>query len=177
MLFSFDENLSFVFIKFALKMYFIIKKTNAYIFDNSIHIWHRHDRDRMVVGFTTACAISGYHHWCYQFESRSDRGVQHYVIKFVSDSDRSVVFSVSSGFLQYNWPHDITEILLKVVLSTIKHKPKVYIKKIHCIKYCSYVLFKLSLDNNCVCSFFFLLLQKMIKQPILNSVHFLVQLL
>ena len=39
----------------------------------------------MVVGFTTTYAISGYHHWCCEFESRSGRGVQHYVIKFVSD--------------------------------------------------------------------------------------------
>jgi len=37
-------------------------------------------RDRMVVGFTTTYAISAYHHWCCEFESRSGRGVQHYVI-------------------------------------------------------------------------------------------------
>ena len=42
-------------------------------------------RDRMVVGFTTTDAISVYHHWWCEFESRSGRGVQHYVIKFVSD--------------------------------------------------------------------------------------------
>jgi hypothetical protein len=41
--------------------------------------------DRMVVGFTTTYAISAYHHWCCEFQSRSGRGVQHYVIKFVSD--------------------------------------------------------------------------------------------
>jgi len=41
--------------------------------------------DRMVVGFRTTCAISAYHHWCCEFESRSGRGAQHYVIKFVSD--------------------------------------------------------------------------------------------
>jgi len=41
--------------------------------------------DRMEVGFTTTCALSAYHHWCSEFESRSGRGVQHYVIKFVSD--------------------------------------------------------------------------------------------
>jgi len=29
----------------------------------------------MVVGFTTACAISAYHHQCYKFESRSLRGI------------------------------------------------------------------------------------------------------
>ena len=36
------------------------------------------------VGFTITCAISAYHHWCCEFESRSGRGVQHYMIKFVS---------------------------------------------------------------------------------------------
>jgi len=43
-------------------------------------VWRR-GRDRMVVGFTTTYAISAYHHWCCEFESRSGRGVQHYVIK------------------------------------------------------------------------------------------------
>ena len=42
-------------------------------------------RDRMVVGFTTTYAISAYHHWCREFESRWGRGVHHYVMKFVSD--------------------------------------------------------------------------------------------
>jgi hypothetical protein len=66
--------------------------------------------DRMVVGFTTTYAISVYHHWCCEFESRSGWGVQHYVIKFVSN-----LWQVGS-FLR----HDITEILLKVALNTIK---------------------------------------------------------
>ena len=52
------------------------------------------DRDRMVDGITTAYAISVYHYWCCEFESRSGRGVQHYVIKFVIDL-RQV-----GGFLQ-----------------------------------------------------------------------------
>jgi hypothetical protein len=34
-----------------------------------------HDRDRMVVGFTTTCAISAYHHWSCGFEPRSWRSV------------------------------------------------------------------------------------------------------
>jgi len=42
-------------------------------------------RDIMVVGFTTTCAISAYHHGSCEFESRSWRGIQHYVIKFVND--------------------------------------------------------------------------------------------
>ena len=42
-------------------------------------------RNRIVVGFTTTCAISAYHHWCCELESRLERGLQHYVIKFASD--------------------------------------------------------------------------------------------
>jgi len=37
-------------------------------------------RDRMVVRFTTTCAISAYHHWCFEVYS-----IQQYVKKFVSD--------------------------------------------------------------------------------------------
>jgi len=39
----------------------------------------RHGRDRIVVGFTTTYAISGYHHWRCEVESRSGRGIQHFV--------------------------------------------------------------------------------------------------
>jgi len=45
----------------------------------------RRDRERMVVGFTTTYAISAIQQWCYEFESRSGRDVQHYVIQFVND--------------------------------------------------------------------------------------------
>ena len=43
----------------------------------------RRGRVRVVVGFTTTFAISAYHHWCCEFESRSDEvfSIQHYVIK------------------------------------------------------------------------------------------------
>jgi len=61
-------------------------------------------RDRMVVGFTTTYAISAYHHWCCEFESRLGQSVQHYVIKIVSELQQV------GGFLwflwfppQYNW--------------------------------------------------------------------------
>jgi len=56
----------------------------------------------MVVGFTNAYAISAYHHWCCEFESRSERGIQHYVIKFVSDL-RQV-----GGFLRFPPPIKLT---------------------------------------------------------------------
>jgi hypothetical protein len=47
----------------------------------------RRGRDRMVVGFTTIYAISAYHHWCCEFESRLGEvySIQHYVLKYVSD--------------------------------------------------------------------------------------------
>ena len=57
-------------------------------------------RDRMVVGFTTTCAISAYHHKSCEFEYRSwldVRMIQHYVIKF--DSDLRQV----GGFLRVCW--------------------------------------------------------------------------
>jgi len=61
-----------------------------YLFYAELHlspsiVTGRRGRDRMEVGFTATNAISAYHHWCCEFQSRSGRGVQHYVIKFVSD--------------------------------------------------------------------------------------------
>ena len=57
---------------------------NQYSYQNLGLYLNRQD-GRVVDGFTTTCAISAYHHWCCEFESRSGWGVQHYVIKFVSD--------------------------------------------------------------------------------------------
>ena len=37
--------------------------------------WGRLGRGRMVVGFSTTCAISAYHHYSCEFEPRSWRGV------------------------------------------------------------------------------------------------------
>jgi len=66
----------------------------------------------MVVGFTTTYAIGAYHH------SHSGRGEQHYVIKFVSDLRQVCNFSGSST--NKTDRHDITEILLKVALNSLK---------------------------------------------------------
>jgi len=76
-----------------------------------------HGRDRMVVGFTTNCAISAT--W---------RGVIDTTLCDKSLSvtfGRLVVFSRDCGFLHLNKTdhHDITEILLKVALNTTNHKP------------------------------------------------------
>jgi hypothetical protein len=54
-------------------------------------------RDRMVVAFITTYAISAYHHYHCEFESRSGEVylIRHYVINCVSDyCGRSVVFSL-----------------------------------------------------------------------------------
>jgi len=77
-----------------------------------------------------------YHHWCCEFKSRSGCGVQHYVIKFVSDL-RQV-----GGFLRVlRYHHDITEILLKGALNTIKQTNK-QTKSTGCILYlCIKILF------------------------------------
>jgi hypothetical protein len=73
----------------------------------------------MVVWFTTTYAISVYHHWCCEFETWSGRGVQHYVIKVVSDLRG---FSPGPPVSSTNKTdsHNVAEILLKVVLNTIK---------------------------------------------------------
>ena len=79
------------------------------------------DIDRMVVGFTITCAISAYHHSCYEFESRSGRGVQHYVIKFVSALRQDGAFLRVVRFTSpIKLTATITEILLKVPLNAIK---------------------------------------------------------
>jgi hypothetical protein len=87
--------------------------------------WGSHGCDCMVVGFTTTYAISAYHHWCCEFESWSGRGVQHYVLKFDMTCDRSVIFSTNKTDC-----HDITEILLKVALNTIKQTNRLCIHSI-----------------------------------------------
>jgi len=51
------------------------------------YIRGRRGRDRMVLGFTTTCATSDYHHKSCEFESVHSEAysMQNYVIKLVSD--------------------------------------------------------------------------------------------
>ena len=56
------------------------------------------------------------HHWCCEFEYQAGRCVQHYVIKFVSDLPPGWWFSPGTPMSSTTQPHDMTEILLKVVL-------------------------------------------------------------
>ena len=66
-------------------------KLQKYVFNIYYYILHWFIKhifrvcDRMVVRFTTTYAVSGYHHYYCEFESRSGLDVQHYGIKFVSD--------------------------------------------------------------------------------------------
>jgi hypothetical protein len=80
--------------------------------------WSRHGRDHMIVGVSTTYAISAYHHWCCEFESDQGEGTTlcdkvcqclaagrwYPLVSSTNKTDR----------------HDITEILSKVALNTIK---------------------------------------------------------
>jgi hypothetical protein len=87
---------------------------------SEIRLRDHRGRDRMVIGFITTYAISAYHNWCCEFESRSGRGVQHYVIKFVSDSRQVCGFLRVLRFPppKLNWPPRYN---WNIVESGIKH--------------------------------------------------------
>jgi hypothetical protein len=80
----------------------------------------RDRRDRMVVGFTTTCAISAYH-WVRIPCMEEVYSIQHYVINFCQWFATGRWFSLGTLVSSNNKAnrHDITEILLKVVLNTI----------------------------------------------------------
>ena len=85
--------------------------------------WVFRGSDRMVIGFTTTCAISAYHHWSCQFKSRSWRGVFDKTLcdKVCQWLPTGRWFSPDTPVSSTNTTdhHDITEIFLKVALSTI----------------------------------------------------------
>ena len=87
-----------------------------------------HGRDRMVVGFTTTCATSTYLHWCCEFEPRSWRGVLDTKLcdKVGQWLAAGRCYSPCTPVSSTNKTdrHDITEILLKVALNTIKQTNK-----------------------------------------------------
>ena len=77
----------------------------------------------MVVGFTITYAISAYHHKSCEFESRSWRGVLDAtlcdeVCQWLA-TGRWVFPGTPISFTNKTDCHDITEILLKVMLNTI----------------------------------------------------------
>ena len=80
-------------------------------------------RDRMVVRFTTTCAISTYHLWTCEFKSCSWQGVLN-----ATFCDKVCQWLAADRWFSSGTPvsstnntdrQDITEILLKVALSTI----------------------------------------------------------
>jgi hypothetical protein len=82
----------------------------------------RRGHDRMIVEFTTTCAISAYHHQSCEFEHRSWRGVLN-----TTSCDKMCKWLVSGRWFSRGTPvsstnktdrHDITEILLKVAWNT-----------------------------------------------------------
>jgi hypothetical protein len=81
----------------------------------------------MVVGFTTTCAISAYHHWSCEFEPRLWRVVLNTTLcdKVCQWLGTGPWFSLGTSVSSTNKTdhHDITEILLKVALNTI-NQPK-----------------------------------------------------
>ena len=97
----------------------------------SVSILGRGGRDRMVVGFTTTCAISAYPHQSCEVEPRSWQGVL----------DTTLCDKVCQWFAAGQWfspgnqvfptnktdRHNITEILLKVALK--HHNPKPFLSK------------------------------------------------
>jgi hypothetical protein len=76
-----------------------------------------------VVGFTTPMqSVPITDHWCWEFESRPKRGVQHNVIKVCQWLETGRWFSSGPPISSTTKTdrHDITEILWKVALNTIK---------------------------------------------------------
>jgi hypothetical protein len=78
----------------------------------------------MVVGFTTICAISAYRHWSCEFEPCSWQGVLDKtlcdkVFQWLATSQWFFPGTPVSSTNKTN-RHDITEILLKVTLNSIK---------------------------------------------------------
>ena len=89
----------------------------------------RRGRDNMVVGFTTTCAISAYHHESCGFEPCSWRGVLDTTL-----CDEACQWFVTGRWFSSGTPvsptnktdrHDITEILLKLALNTRKEKKSI----------------------------------------------------
>ena len=97
--------------------------TKLLVPNDSVICRGRHGRDHMVVGFTTTYSISAYNHWSCEFESRLWRGVLDTTL-----CDKVCQWLVASQWFSLDNPvssttkthhHDITEILMKVVLNTI----------------------------------------------------------
>ena len=76
--------------------------------------WDRRSHDHTVVRFTTTFAISAYHRYSCEFESRSWWGVLDTTL-----CDKLCQWLAPVSFTNITDHHDVAEILLKVVLNTI----------------------------------------------------------
>ena len=92
-------------------------------FFNTLCLRGHRDRHRIVVGFTTTYAISAYHHWSCEFETRLWRGLLDTTScdKVCQWLVTGQCFSPGTRVSSTNKTdhHDISEILLNVVLNTI----------------------------------------------------------
>ena len=108
---------------------YLIFSVDLWIFTACLYTYWggRHGCDRMVIGFTTTYSISAYHHWCCEFKSRLPSCDQ--VCQWLATCRW---FSPSPPVSSTNKTdrHDITEILLKMALNTIKQTNKHTILKI-----------------------------------------------
>ena len=106
---------SMLFYSFIIVIFFFVRKLHVR------RIGTR--RDRIIVGFTITYAISAYHHWSCEFESRWWRGALDTTLcnKVCQGLATGRWFSPGTPLLFTNKTnrHDITEILLRVALNTI----------------------------------------------------------
>ena len=117
-IFKFYYYMTYCFIN-SFKLLMTSDHVNDYIFS----FYGHRGRDRMVVGFTTTCAISTYHYKSCELESRLWRCVLNITL-----CDKVCQWLVAGQWLSLGTPvssinttdcHDITEIMLKV---GVKHK-------------------------------------------------------
>jgi hypothetical protein len=108
---------------FLILVYSLNSRFYYFIFLSTIIFFQRvrRGRDRMVFGFTTACAISAYHHRSCEFESHSG-------VLYATLCDNVCQWLAAGCWFYPGTPvsftnktdrHDITEIVVKVALNTI----------------------------------------------------------
>ena len=133
---SFQKNmrmLNFFFVYIYLYTAILYKRTNGFWVNDTLKFTCKKlkrggRRGRMVVGFTTVCTISAYHHLSCEFEPRSwrcvlDTPLYDQVSQWLAAGQGfSPGIPVSSR--KKTVRHDVTEILLKVALNTINQPNK-----------------------------------------------------
>jgi len=117
----FPKNTCIIFKTFKKRLWKIVNKQTKQLLYK--HNRGHRGRDHMVVGFTTTCAISAYHHLSCEFKSRWWRGVLDTTL-----CDKACQWLAAGQWFSTGTPvsstnktdcDDIAEILLKVALNTI----------------------------------------------------------